>query len=142
LDTELATVARTRSQDMASKNYIAHAGPDGQTSASLIMDTDSQFQGLLGENIAAQYYTRASGVNVDGYAQRFVATWLASPEHKENLAFPAYTRSGVGAAVNGNMVFVTQLFATDLGLPPRPAPGAAIPVAVPVPLPRPADTKH
>jgi uncharacterized protein YkwD len=135
---------------MASKNYIAHAGPDGQTSASLIMDADAEFQGLLGENIAAQYYTRASGVQVEYFARRFVATWLASPAHKENLAFPAYNRSGVGAAVNGQMVYVTLLFATDLGLAPSagsipqkviehrqalaPAPG----VVIPAPLPRPA----
>ncbi len=115
-DPELVSVARRRSQDMAAKNYVAHAGPDGQTSASLVMDEDARFEGLLGENIAAQYYTPASGVDVDAFARRFVKMWLASPAHKENLSFPAYDRSGVGAAASGNTVYVTQLFATDLGL--------------------------
>jgi uncharacterized protein YkwD len=123
-DAELATVARRHSQDMAAKNYVAHAGPDGQTSASLVMDEDVQFEGLLGENIAAQYYTPALGVDVEAFAQRFVKTWLASPAHKDNLSFPAYDRSGVGAAVSGNMVYVTQLFATDLGLKPGADPKA------------------
>jgi hypothetical protein len=34
------------------------------------------------------------------------------------LAWPQYDRTGVGAAVNGDTVYVAQLFATDLGLPP------------------------
>jgi len=116
LDSELVGVARRRSEDMAAKNYMAHKSPDGQTSASLIMDEDSDFQGLLGENIAAQHFTKQGGVDVEGFAQRFVRTWLNSPDHKENLSFAAYDRSGVGAAVSGDTVYVTQLFATNLGL--------------------------
>jgi uncharacterized protein YkwD len=117
LDAELVTVAREHSTDMATRNYFAHKGPDGATSASLIMDEDADFQGLLGENLAAQYYVKQSGVNVESFAQRFVKSWLDSPEHRDNLAFAAYDRSGVGAAVNGDTVYVTQLFATDMGLP-------------------------
>ncbi len=162
LNSELVGVARQRSLDMASKNYFAHSAPDGQTSASIIMDKDAQFQGLLGENLAAQHYLKAQGVDVDVFARRFVNSWLASPSHKENLAFAAYDRSGVGAAVNGDMVYVTQLFATDLGLPPPkpdtprrqltqfsdlkaanapdPAPAPLRGSIVPVPIPRPAKT--
>ena len=117
LDSELVGVARRRSEDMAAKNYMAHQGPDGQTSASLIMDEDGEFEGLLGENIAAQHFTKQGGVDVEGFAQSFVKTWLNSPDHKENLSFAAYDRSGVGAAASGDTVYVTQLFATNLGLP-------------------------
>jgi uncharacterized protein YkwD len=147
LDSELTGVARKRSADMAAKNYMAHAGPDGQTSAGLIMDQDQDFQGLLGENIAEEHYAPASGVNVESTAQAFVKTWMDSPDHKENLSYPPYDRSGVGAAVNGDTVYVTQLFATDLGLPKHsPDPKArkvtklAHPDATPpvVPEPRPA----
>jgi len=156
LDPELVAVARRRSEDMAAKNYMAHVSPDGQTSATLIMDVDADFEGLLGENIAAQYYVKQSGVDVNTFAQRFVQTWLDSPQHKENLAFAAYDRSGVGAAVNGDTIYVTELFATDLGLPRNPAdpkrrkavavdhpksePTAEMPTLgenVPVPAPRP-----
>ncbi len=117
LDSELLGVARQRSADMASKNYFAHASPDGVTSASLIMDADSDFQGLLGENLAAQHFSKGYPIDVEVFAQRFVQSWLQSPEHRDNLAFAAYDRSGVGAAVNGDTIYVTQLFATDLGLP-------------------------
>jgi uncharacterized protein YkwD len=116
LDSELVGVARERSADMAQNNYIAHASPEGVTSASLIMDEDQDFQGLLGENLAAQPFSRARGVDVETFAHRFVDTWLASPAHKDNLSYIAYDRSGVGAAVNDDTVFVTLLLATDLGL--------------------------
>jgi uncharacterized protein YkwD len=121
LDSELVGVAREHSADMAQKNYFAHKGPDGQTSASLIMDEDAKFQGLLGENLAAQYITVGSGIDIDVLAHRFVESWLASPSHKDNLAFAAYDRTGIGAAVSGNTVYVTQLFASDLGLSSTPA---------------------
>ncbi|MGH8324717.1 MAG: hypothetical protein ACRETD_13115, partial [Steroidobacteraceae bacterium] len=68
-----------------------------------------------------------------------------SAPHRENLSFADYNRTGVGAAANGDTVYVTELFATDLGLgphedkpavPPSPARGAQ----TPVPRPRPGAT--
>lgn len=116
LDSELVGIARERSADMAENNYIAHASPEGVTSASLIMDEDQDFQGLLGENLAAQTFSQARGVDVDVFAHRFVDTWLGSAAHKDNLSYIAYDRTGIGAAVSGDTIYVTQLFATDLGL--------------------------
>lgn len=114
LDSELVGVARAHSEDMAEKNYFAHKGPDGRTSADLIMDADAQFQGILGENLAAQHFIVGMNIDVDDLAHRFVSSWLASQSHKDNLAFPAYDRSGVGAAVQGNTIYVTQLFAIEI----------------------------
>jgi len=136
LDSELVGVARKRSADMAAKGYMNHAAPDGTTSTTLIMDEDRDFQGLLGENIAGQYYTPALGVDVDAFARKFVDIWMANPDNRALLATPQYDRSGVGAAVNGNEVFAVELFATDLGLPPpRKYPDA--PAGTPVPRARP-----
>jgi uncharacterized protein YkwD len=132
IDPELCDIARKRAADMASKNYFAHTAPNGDTSASLLMAQDTHFQGLLGENMAAQHYSPTSGIDIDAFARRFVATWLASASHKENLAFPDYNRTGVGAAVNGDTVYVTQLFSTDLGLGPHQD---AAPRTVVTPLP-------
>ncbi len=113
LDAELARIARERAADMAAKNYLAHAAPNGETSATLLMAADAQFQGLLGENLAAQHYVKQSGVDATGFAKRFLDTWMASPAHRDNLAFADYDRTGVGAAVNGDTVYVAQLFATE-----------------------------
>ena len=118
IDPELSKIARARAADMAAKNYLAHAAPDGSTSASLLMKADAKWQGLLGENLAAQHYTPASGVAVDVFAQRFLDEWLKSPPHRDNMVFADYDHAGVGAAVNGDTVYVALLFSTDLGLPP------------------------
>ena len=115
IDPELAAIARARAADMAAKNYLAHAAPNGDTSASLLMEKDETFQGLLGENLAAQHYTKQSGVDPEAFAKRFLDTWLQSKPHKDNLSFPDYDRTGVGAAVNGDTVYVAQLFASSIG---------------------------
>lgn len=119
IDSELTQIARERASDMAAKNYFAHTSPTGETSASLLMAQDAKYQGLLGENMAAQHFTKAGGVDVDAFARSFVDTWLNSPPHRENLTFADYNLTGVGAAVNADTVYVTELFSTDLGLPPR-----------------------
>ena len=41
---------------------------------------------------------------------------MKSQPHRDNLAFADYDRTGIGAAVNGDTVSVTQLFASDLGI--------------------------
>ncbi|MEI9994860.1 MAG: CAP domain-containing protein [Rhizomicrobium sp.] len=135
IDPELSGIARQRAADMAAKNYFAHTAPNGDTSGSLLTAEDPHFQGILGENMAALHYTPALGVDVEGFARKFVDTWLKSAPHKENLAFADYNRTGVGAAVNGDTVYVTQLFSTDLGMGPHQddAPPA---VVTPVPSAR------
>lgn len=115
-DEQLSTIARARAADMAAKNYLAHAAPNGDTSATLLMAADDKFQGLLGENLAAQHYTVAGGIDPDAFAQRFVDTWLGSAPHKENMTFPDYRRAGVGAALNGDTVYVALLFASEFGV--------------------------
>jgi len=125
LDAELSKIARARASDMATKNYLAHQGPDGATSATLLMKDDAKWQGLLGENLAAQHYTRQGGVSVDEFAHRFLDEWMKSPPHRDNMAFINYDHAGVGAAVNGDTVYVAVLFSTDLGLPPPKSGGPA-----------------
>ena len=119
IDPELGNIARAHSNDMAAKNYFAHAAPNGDTSASLLMAQDAQFQGLLGENLGALHYTRQIGVSVPEFARGVVDQWLKSKQHRDNLAFADYDMAGIGAAVNDDTVYVTALFATHLGLPPH-----------------------
>ncbi len=125
IDPALTTIARARAADMAAKNYLAHTAPDGATSASLLMKQDAKWQGLLGENLAAQHYTRRGGVVVNDFARRFLDEWMKSTPHRENMAFANYDHAGVGAAVNGDTVYVALLFSTDLGLPPPKPEGPA-----------------
>ncbi len=134
LDPELISIARKRSAEMALKNSFADGGGDPHVSATMLMKADAKFQGLVGENVAAQHFTPQSGIDVDVFAQRFVDGWLASAPHKENLSFADYGRTGVGAAANGNTIYVTQLFASNLGLGPHDdsaPPSQVMPVANP-----------
>jgi len=116
IDPELSKIARARASDMAAQNYLAHAAPNGDTSASLLMQQDEKWQGLLGENLAAQHYTPQLGVAVEDFARRFLDEWLKSPPHRDNMIFANYDHAGVGAAVNADTVYVTVLFSTDMGL--------------------------
>jgi uncharacterized protein YkwD len=133
IDPELSKVALARARDMAEKNYLAHTAPNGDTSASLLMADDATWQGLLGENLAAQHYVKVSGVDVELFAHLFLDEWVKSDPHRENMTFPAYDRAGVGAAVNGDTVYVAALFASDLGLKPPPDSQAVPPPESPRP---------
>ncbi len=124
-DPGLASAARAHSIDMASKNYLAHRGPDGTTAVDIFLESDATFEGLLGENLAAEHFNVGYSIDIDELARRFVDSWLASNSHKNNLAFSSYDRSGVGAAVGGNTIYVTQLFAANLSaLRSKAGPGA------------------
>ncbi len=125
LDERLVSIARARAADMAAKKYLSSAAPDGKTSATLLMDADVQYQGLLGENAAAQYYVAQSGVDPKAFAERFLETWLNSQPHRENLAFADYDRVGVGAAVNADTVYVALLFSTTTRDTRLPGPSGA-----------------
>ncbi len=115
IDPELVAIARQRSADMARANSFSGSG-DPHVSATMLMNKDAKFQGLVGENVAAQHFTPGQEIDVEAFAHRFVDGWIASKPHLDNLSFPDYQRTGVGAAVNKDTVYVTQLFTTDLGL--------------------------
>ena len=66
LDAELSRIALARASDMAAKNYLAHTATGRRHLASLLMKEDATWQGLLGENLAAQHYTKQSGVDGRG----------------------------------------------------------------------------
>jgi uncharacterized protein YkwD len=113
-DPELADIARTRSRKMAETASFGESGGDDHASASLLMRRDAEFEGLLGENVAALSIPSDTRLDVDRAAARLVQIWLASPEHRENLMFAGYTRCGVGAADGGHTLYVTTLFAAGL----------------------------
>lgn len=119
LDSELVGIARKRSAEMARTGSFAGNG-DPHVSATMLMNEDAKFQGLIGENVAAQHFLPQQEIDVEAYAKRFVDGWIASKPHQNNLSFADYDRTGVGAAVNGDMIYVTQLFTTDLGLGTKP----------------------
>jgi uncharacterized protein YkwD len=117
-DPELAAAAQAHSDDMAKKRSFDN-GPGGNVAVNALL-ADPKFRGYVAENSAAQYFTPNAGFDPDSFAQSFLAIWLASPDHKSNITFAPFDRTGIGVAVNGNAVYAAEIFSTDLGLPEPP----------------------
>ena len=132
LDSELVGLARQRSTDMAAKNTYESTPGDPHISATRLMAEDAAFQGLLGENVAAQRYDRTKGIDIENSASALVDTWMKSQRHRENLGYADYVRTGVGAAVTSDTIFVTQLFATPFAVVKRDRAGSPPPLRGPV----------
>ena len=116
LDPELMRAAQTHSDDMAMKRSFDVGNPDGNLAINTLL-ADPKFRGFVGENSAAQYFTPDAGLDPETYARGFLDIWLKSPDHRMNLMYQGFDKTGIGIAVNGNAVYAAELFATDLGLP-------------------------
>src|SRR5258706_13348429 len=116
LDPELMRAAQSHSEDMAKKRSFDVESPDGNLAVNTLL-SDPKFRGFVGENSAAQYFTPAAGFDPDTYARGFLEIWLKSPDHRTNLMYEAFDKTGIGIAVNGDAIYAAELFATDLGLP-------------------------
>jgi uncharacterized protein YkwD len=116
LDPELVHAAQTHSDDMAMKHSFDVGNPDGNLAVNTLL-TNPKFQGYVGENSAAQYFTPGRPIDPQRFAQGFLSIWENSPDHRSNLTWPGFERTGIGIAISGNMIYAAELFATDLGLP-------------------------
>ncbi|WP_135363337.1 CAP domain-containing protein [Halosimplex halophilum] len=128
-DAELAEIATYYSRRMATEEFFAHTGPDGQTLLDRYdrfgydcrVDTGGQRYVTGGENLAYTYAytpveTEDGVVSYDGnetrIARGIVEGWMNSPGHRENLLRPYWNREGVGVVLdpeNGK----TQVVATQ-----------------------------
>jgi len=129
-DSQLATIARTHSQDMAKNNFFAHEnlkgnGPtDRANNAGYITKKsigNNRFQIGIGENIYQMtLYSRINynnGVSsYDWYTQETIAElivdgWMNSPGHRLNILTSTYDREGIGVAISDtNKVYATEDF--------------------------------
>ena len=116
LDPELMRAAQTHSDDMAMKNSFDVDNPEGNVAINVLLQ-NPKFRGFVAENSAAQYFTPGSPIDPQRFAQGFLTIWENSPDHRMNLFYPGFERTGIGIAVRGNTIYAAELFATDLGLP-------------------------
>lgn len=116
IDPELTRAAQTHSDDMAMKNSFDLDNPDGNVAVNKLLE-NPKFAGFVGENSAAQYFTPGVPIDPHSFAMGFLKIWEDSPDHRINLTFPGFDRTGIGITVTGNTVYAAELFATDLGLP-------------------------
>lgn len=133
-DTELRTIARAHSRDMAERDFFSHVNPDGETAADryerhgyeckveIRSTAFTTSYATCGENIA-KTAINTHVRNTDGV--RFVEDegdvgtnvirgWMESDGHRENLLKDHWEREGIGIYIDDSpdttRIFVTQNF--------------------------------
>ena len=103
IDAELMAAAQVHSDDMAKKRSFDAMNPNGNLAVNTLL-SDPKFRGFVGENAAAQYFTPGYGIDPESMARGFLDIWLNSPNHRSNLVYPGFERTGIGVAVNGDKI--------------------------------------
>ena len=119
-DIMLQNAARAHSTDMQKRHFFDHVTPEGTTPHDRIAIIHRQLIGMTGENL-----WQGQGYNVKDaqkLAELAIESWMNSPGHRENMLRPEYTHLGVGGTVKGDMVKLTQNFASTQALFQHPLP--------------------
>ena len=100
---ELSAVARSHSEDMLRRNFVAHVNPDGNDVGERVTRAGIRFV-KVGENV---HMSRGAKDPV-AYA---VQQWMSSEGHRKTILDLSYSRTGAGVAIaeDGSLYF-TQLF--------------------------------
>lgn len=120
-DERLAAAARVHAQDMAARNYYAHASPEGGTVRDRFLDEGGGKWKRVSENIA-----RCRGCPTPPSEERvrgFQKGWMDSPEHRETILDPGLERFGYALSWDEEVTYGVQTFAGP-GRPEGLAPGA------------------
>jgi len=102
---ELDRVARGHSDDMARRSYLSHDSPEGANPVHRISRGGVAGFTLAAENLGKTNHREPS--------REILRSWLASPEHRENLLSPPFNTTGIGIArAADGFLFYTQLYVT------------------------------
>ncbi len=83
----LALAAKAKAEDMATKGYFSHNGPDGTPPWHWLEEAGYKYQ-YAGENLAINYFD----------SKDVVDAWMNSPEHRANVLNNKFTEIGIGTA--------------------------------------------
>jgi len=129
-DDKLSDVARSHSQDMASRNYFSHDTPEGKDPTDRGTSKGYHCQKTIGnliysgiaENIFQNnLYDTVWTINgiptsydwndLDSLATSTVDGWMDSPGHRENILTDTYDKEGIGVEISSDdKVYITQNF--------------------------------
>ncbi len=102
-DAELARLARSHSESMRDEGFFSHVTPEGMDPAARLGAAGYWFF-AVGENIV-----RVENVSDPGACAHSVL--MESEGHRDNILSGDYARLGVGVALGGESVWITQIFA-------------------------------
>lgn len=112
-DDKLTAIARAHSQDMARRHFFAHVNPSGEDPTARGRRAGYECRRIVGDRIRvglAENLYEASGTARDDIEHKSVEGWMNSPGHRANILEKNHSRTGVGVAVAGDAVYITQLF--------------------------------
>jgi uncharacterized protein YkwD len=130
-DAQLAVIARNHSQDMARHHFFNHINLQGEDPTdrskrqngpvSKQLDADTLVIGIAENIYWAHRYDQVitttensktshqfHWLSLTQIADTIVQGWMKSPGHRKNILSPRYDRHGIGIAISGNDVFVTE----------------------------------
>jgi hypothetical protein len=87
VNSELATAAQIKANDMAMKDYWAPVSPSGESPWQVIQSTGYQYN-TAGENLAYGFSSAAT----------LSSAWLNSPSHRQNILNSSFDDVGFGVA--------------------------------------------
>jgi uncharacterized protein YkwD len=99
----LTDIARTRSNDMLSRDYFSHYTPEGKTFANIMKECGITYS-ATGENLA-----QSKPADI-GSPEAFLNAWMNSPTHAANILKNRYGIIGIGMIENGGRRIVTTIF--------------------------------
>ena len=104
LSPTLAALARAHSADMLANNYFSHSNASGCSSSCRITAAGYQWS-MSGENI---YFMSGYSITPDKAVDMTVQSWMDSPAHRENVLNPSFMQEGIGIALRGSTLYVTE----------------------------------
>lgn len=104
LNGALTNFARSRSNDMANRNYFAHVTPEGKTAIAMLGEWGIKYS-LAGEILTKNNYPD------DQVVDAAINSFLQSPPHRAIMLDGRYTQIGVGyAKSNDGVNYFTVVF--------------------------------
>jgi len=123
VDERLVEVATQHSKNMAKHDFFAHKDHQGKLNADRISASYPELiYYSVSENLACIENARSNEMVIS----EAINGWHESPPHRKAMLEPSYTHTGVGVAVKGNKVYVTQLFSDGLVRSLSPIPKSTI----------------
>lgn len=99
----LSEAAEDKLQDMFSKDYWDHTGPNGETAWRFITNKGYQYE-LAGENLARGFSS----------SEEVMRAWMKSPTHRDNILNPRFQEIGLavgsGKINNVTTTVIVQFF--------------------------------
>lgn len=111
-DPVLDQAAARYSRKMRDWKFFDHVAPDGEGLDQRLPEGEKWRYDGLGENL----WSGQGALNWQApiLSAEVAANWVESPGHRENLFDPTFTTAGVGAAMVGDQLYVTMLYATPV----------------------------